>query len=55
MRRVETNAEAFRLAHVGNDVRDLFEAIAETRALAGGRFERDFRFRLWQDGVHRVD
>ncbi len=55
VRGIEANAEALRFAHVGDDVGDMLESIAKTRALAGGRFERDLRFRLRQDGVHRVD
>ena len=44
MRGIETNTEPFRLADIGNDVGEMFEAMAEARTLAGGRFERDARF-----------
>ena len=46
VRGIETDAEPFRLAHVLDDVRDLLEAVAETRALAGGRLERDLAFSI---------
>ena len=55
VRGVEANAEAFRFAHVVDDVGDLLELVAEARALAGGRLERDLRFHFRQDGVHGVD
>ena len=55
MRGIEANAEPFRLAHVLDDVREMLEAMAETRTLTGGRFERDLRFHFRQNRMHGVD
>ena len=57
VRRIETNAQPFRFAHVCNNVSEMFKPIAETRTLAGGSFERDFRFHFWnrsEDDINRL-
>src|SRR5207244_2089641 len=55
VRSVETNAEAFRLARVFNDVGDLFETMPETRTLPGRCFERDPRFHFRNSAKHAID
>src|SRR5437016_2440592 len=55
VRGVEANTKPLRLARVGDDVSDLFEGVAETRALAGGRFQSDFRFHLPHHAEHGVE
>jgi hypothetical protein len=55
VRSVETDAEAFRLAHMVDDVGDLLEFIAEAGALACRCFERDLRLHLRQHRVHGVE
>jgi len=52
---IDANAEPFGLAHIANDVRNLFEAMTETRALASRSFERDLRFHPWDYTPHRID
>src|ERR1700730_4258882 len=47
VRRVEANAETLGLADVVDDVSDLLKFMAQTGALSGRRFERDFRFHFW--------
>ena len=41
---IEANADSFRLSHVRDDERDLFEGVTQTRTLTGGRFQRDLGF-----------
>lgn len=55
MRRIETNAEPLRLAHVLDDVRELLKLITQARALTRGRLERDPGFRLREQGMDGVD
>ena len=55
MRGIETNTKPFRLAHVVDDVGDLFESLAETRSLTGRRFERDPGFHFRNIREHAVD
>ena len=52
---IEANAEPFGLPHLVKDLRDLFEAMAEARALASRGFERDFCFQLWNHPPDRID
>src|SRR5262249_18015401 len=53
--RVEANAKPLGFAHVLNDVSELFEAMTETRALAGRGLERDLRFQFPFFSKHGID
>ena len=55
VRGVETNTKSLRLAHILDDVSDLLESVAQTRALAGGRFDRDARLQFWDFSKHAID
>ena len=55
VRGIETNAEPLRRADGSDDLRELLESVTERGALARSGLERDFGFRLWQDGVDRID
>src|SRR5690348_567583 len=55
MRGVDANAQALWLADVINDKTDVFEPMAKTGTLSGGRFQRDARFYLGQSPKHLVN
>src|SRR2546423_9553277 len=52
---IKANTQPFRLAHIVNDVRDLFEAMTKARALASCGFERDLRFHVWNHAPDPID
>jgi len=52
---VQTNAKAFRLGHVLNEIGDLLESVAETGTLSGRRFQGDARFNLRNFPQHAID
>src|SRR6185503_19944485 len=55
MRRIEADAQSFGLAHVCDDVSEMFKPVAETRSLARGSFERDFGFHFWNRSQDHID
>src|SRR5205085_6008031 len=51
---IETDTKPLRLAHVLDDRREMFELVAEARALAGGGLERYLRFHFRNHGPDRI-
>jgi hypothetical protein len=55
MRGIKANTEPLRIADMADDVREVFEPVTETRALAGGGFKREARLHLRDPGKNAVD